>query len=228
MKAGLCGLLIAAIAVTDARAQVVADEACPLYAVDVAAFATCDGDRVAAFNRGIVTPSLLPEAVVPSSKRTALGLYVDARGAHQLKHDNPDRVVLIDVRSRMEVGVAGQPAGVDAHVPLLETILPLRWDDDSGGWAMAPNADFAVEVNRRLERLGVDRNAPIVLLCRAGERSARAADHLAARGYTQAITVVDGFEGDVAPDGRRSVNGWKNTGLPWTAHPLAALVYGAR
>jgi hypothetical protein len=29
------------------RAQVVADEACPKYAVDIAAFATCDGDHVA-------------------------------------------------------------------------------------------------------------------------------------------------------------------------------------
>ena len=228
MKTTLGMVLLAAIAVVDANAQVVGDDACPLYGVDIAAFATCDGDRVAGFNRGILTLALVTEAVVPISKRTALGLYVDARGAHQLKHENPDRVVLIDVRSRMEVGVAGQAASVDAHVPLLDTVLPLRWDDELGGWAMERNPVFAQEVTQRLARLGVDRNTPIVLLSRAGDRSARAADELAALGYTKTISVVDGFEGDVGPDGRRSINGWKNAGLPWTARPLAALVYGAR
>ncbi|MGB3429003.1 MAG: rhodanese-like domain-containing protein [Burkholderiaceae bacterium] len=228
MNTRLCAVLLASIAVVEAKAQVVADEACPLYAVDVAAFATCDGDRVAGFNRGIVTAALLPEERVPISKRTALGLYVDARGAHRLKQDNPDRVVLIDVRSRIEVGVAGQAVSVDAHVPLLDAVLPLRWDDDSGGWAMTPNPQFAAEIAGRLDRLGVGRNAPIVLMCRSGGRSALAADRLAELGYTQAISVIDGFEGDVAPDGRRSINGWKNAGLPWTARPVASIVYGAR
>jgi rhodanese-related sulfurtransferase len=56
----------------------------------------------------------------------------------------------------------------------------------------------------------------VIFICRSGERSARAADELADFGYTTA-TVVDGFEGDLGPDQRRSVNGWKNAGLPWNA-----------
>ena len=38
----------------------------------------------------------------------------------------------------------------------------------------------------------------------------------------QVATVVDGFEGDMQKDpgapgfGRRTINGWKNAGLPWT------------
>jgi rhodanese-related sulfurtransferase len=45
---------------------------------------------------------------------------------------------------------------------------------------------------------------------------------LARAGYDKAYTVVDGFEGDresdpSSPDyGKRTVNGWKNAGLPWT------------
>ena len=35
-------------------------------------------------------------------------------------------------------------------------------------------------------------------------------------GFTRVHSVVDGFEGDMSPQGRRSVNGWKNAGLPWT------------
>jgi rhodanese-related sulfurtransferase len=220
--------LFAALSAARADPVVVGDGACPYHAVDIEAFATCEGDRVAAFNRATLPPVLLPEEAVPLSKRNFSGLYVDARGAHRLKHDNPQAVVLLDVRSRAEVGLTGQPAGVDAHVPYLETALPLRWDDDIGGWAMTKNSRFAAEAAARLALLGVPLDAPVILLCRSGERSARAADELSAAGYTNTVSVVDGFEGDVALDGRRSINGWKNADLPWTARPLATLVYGAR
>lgn len=228
MKAVLAAGMLTVLAVAHADPLVVPDEACPRYAVDIEAFATCDGDRAGAFNRAALSRTLLPESAVPPAKRNFSGLYVDARGAHQLKHDNPARVVLLDVRSRVEVGLTGQPAGVDVHVPYLETAIPLRWDDDANGWAMARNPSFASEVGQRLSVLGVPLDAPVVVLCRAGERSARAADELAAVGYTNTVSVVDGFEGDFGADGRRSINGWKNAGLPWTARPLAALVYGAR
>jgi hypothetical protein len=43
---------------------------------------------------------------------------------------------------------------------------------------------------------------------------------LAGTGYTKVYSVVDGYEGDKAKDGphkgQRTVNGWKNSGLPWT------------
>jgi uncharacterized Zn-binding protein involved in type VI secretion len=39
--------LAGAMGTPTVRAQVVADEACPKYSVDIAAFATCDGDHVA-------------------------------------------------------------------------------------------------------------------------------------------------------------------------------------
>lgn len=228
MKAKLASIVLCTIASSNSGAQVLADEACPLYAVDAAAFASCDGEHAAAFNRVDLGSALLPAASVPASKRGTNGLHVDARHAHQLKNDNPERVMLVDVRSRVEVGIDGLPANVDAHVPYLETVFPLQWDDSSGGWAMARNPSFARDVGERLARFGGDRNTPILLLCRAGEYSARAADELAALGYSRAISVIDGFEGDVGPDGRRSVNGWKNAGLPWTARPLASLVYGVR
>ena len=228
VKKALGVALLATVSVAHADPRVVGDGACPYYAVDIEAFATCEGDRVAAFNRAALAPVLLPEAAVPPSKRHFSGLYVDARGAHRLKQDNPQAVVLLDVRTRAEVGLTGQPAEVDAHVPYLETALPLRWDDDIGGWAMTRNPRFAAEAAAQLARLGVPLDAPVVLLCRSGERSARAADELAAAGYANTVSVVDGFEGDIAQDGRRSVNGWKNAGLPWTARPVATLVYGAR
>ena len=61
---------------------------------------------------------------------------------------------------------------------------------------------------------------PIVIMCRSGSRSAKAANILYDLGYTNVYSVVDGFEGDKAADGpekgHRTVNGWKNAGLAWT------------
>ena len=68
----------------------------------------------------------------------------------------------------------------------------------------------------------------VMLMCRSGEGSTRAADELALRGYAHVVSVTHGFEGDVGPDGRRALNGWKNAGLPWTARVDAALIAGAR
>ena len=60
----------------------------------------------------------------------------------------------------------------------------------------------------------------MLLICRSGDRSARAANLLSQLGYTSVYTVVDGFEGDAVAAGekrgQRIVNGWKNAGLPWS------------
>ena len=62
----------------------------------------------------------------------------------------------------------------------------------------------------------------ILAMCRSGGRSAIAANLLAQAGFTNVYNVVDGMEGDAVKDpdslflGQRLVNGWKNSGLPWT------------
>jgi rhodanese-related sulfurtransferase len=53
-------------------------------------------------------------------------------------------------------------------------------------------------------------------MCRSGDRSARAANLLIDAGFTNVWNQIEGFEGDMSKDGRRTVNGWKNAGLPWT------------
>jgi rhodanese-related sulfurtransferase len=69
-------------------------------------------------------------------------------------------------------------------------------------------------------KTNMDKTSTIILMCRSGDRSARAADLLGKAGYTNVYSVVDGFEGDIAKEGdhkgQRAVNGWKNAGLPWT------------
>jgi rhodanese-related sulfurtransferase len=82
-----------------------------------------------------------------------------------------------------------------------------------------PNPGFATKVARRLDQKGLAKHDAIILICRSGLRSAKAAKFLADLGYTQVFSVPEGYEGDKAESGpqkwQRVVAGWKNAGLPW-------------
>jgi rhodanese-related sulfurtransferase len=79
---------------------------------------------------------------------------------------------------------------------------------------------------------GLGKDAPIIQICRSGNRSSKAADRLQAAGYTKVYSVTDGFEGDTASDGeklgQRVVNGSKNANLPWTYKLDKAKMYFPR
>ena len=65
------------------------------------------------------------------------------------------------------------------------------------------------------------KDAHLIFMCRSGStRSAPAADALYELGYANVYSMVDGFEGGKAKTGQhqgaRVVNGWKNSGLPWS------------
>jgi rhodanese-related sulfurtransferase len=207
-----------------AQTQVVGDEACPKYAVDMAYFATCDGDRVA---RPSVASTLHVTAVapqdVPPLKRTDSGRHVTAAEADRIRQAYPGRFALIDIRSRLEVVYAGQPDAVDIHVPFREPVLPLQWNAASNGPKMQRNPAFVDAVKAELARLDWPDDSILLLLCRSGEMSAIAADALTAAGLPHVFTIVDGFEGDLGASGRRDVNGWKNAGGRWQAQPVARL-----
>lgn len=156
-------------------------------------------------------------ASVPKSKRTTLGLYLSAAQAHAMKSAPASRVLLLDVRTRAEAAYVGMAAGVDALVPYMEhDEFMSDWDPARATFKSSPNSGFAEDVLRLLDERGLGRDTPLILICRSGDRSARAVDRLAAMGLSQVYTVVDGFEGDLDAQGRRHVNGWKNAQLPWS------------
>jgi rhodanese-related sulfurtransferase len=85
---------------------------------------------------------------------------------------------------------------------------------------MERNPDFANDVLAALDAHGLDRSAPVILMCRSGgSRGAPSAETLEGHGLERVYVVVDGFEGSAAtgnPNGPlRVVDGWKNSGLPW-------------
>ncbi len=162
----------------------------------------------------------LPQTITPDQveekKKTKNNKYVDSRHAKQIKEFYQDSVLFLDIRTKAEIAYVGSTSMVDGFVSYMEHEPFMPWSDTQKRFAMEPNADFVKGVAHFLEKKGLSKDAPIILLCRSGDRSAKAADLLLASGYPNAYSVVDGFEGDLSPEGMRTVNGWKNKSLKWS------------
>jgi rhodanese-related sulfurtransferase len=156
------------------------------------------------------------EQTLKVEKRTRLNLYFTAAQARTFLSEHGTESLFIDVRTRGEYMYVGSAEGLDAHIPYMEVSETARWDAKAKRYELEPNSDFLVAVAARAASKGLSKSEPIVLICRSGDRSAKAADLLMQAGYTQVYTVTDGFEGDLDADGRRNVNGWRKLGLPWS------------
>jgi len=107
--------------------------------------------------------------------------------------------VLVDVRTKVEHAFVGHPLGA----------IHVAWKE-APDWQV--NSKFVAEV----EKLVSDKNAPILLLCRSGQRSLDAAKVLEEAGYRRLINIVDGFEGPLDQHNHRgNLGGWRFHGLPW-------------
>lgn len=181
--------------------------------------ATALAGTLCLLSRPGLAQALVDPATLAEPKRTKAGRYLMASevpGFMQAR-GGMGKVLFLDLRTRAEAMYVGMAQGVDALVPFVEhQELMTDWDAQRGIYRLEPLQDFVPEVNRRLAQKGLSKSDVVVLICRSGDRSSRGANRLADDGYTQVWSVVDGFEGDMGKDGRRSVNGWKNAGLPWS------------
>jgi len=171
-------------------------------------------------------------AKLPEAKQTRQGLYLTPQQALEMKKKDP-AVVLVDIRTRAEAMYVGMPSDADALVPYMEhQEIMADWDDKRQMYKLEPNSDFAAEMGRRLAARGLGKGATVILICRSGDRSAKAADLLQTAGYAKVYSVAEGFEGDMAKEGpkagQRAVNGWKNAGLPWSYKLDKAKMYFAQ
>lgn len=175
------------------------------------------------FTLGLLTVSLGTGAALADTpekyRETQLGLYVDAQEAYELMQNN-DSAVLIDVRDPVEIKFTGFATPTDIHVPWLLADRE-RFNAEAQSWPMDKNTDFADQVHAQLEAQGVAPDDPVIVMCRSGStRSAPAADAIHKMGYSEVYSVIDGFEGSQLDEGDstgvRAVNGWRNSGLPWS------------
>lgn len=109
----------------------------------------------------------------------------------------PD-AVLVDVRSQAELDLVGR----------IPDALSIQWAFYPG---MVPNSEFADQL-----QAAVDKNAPVIFMCRTGGRSHGAASMAQQLGYHNAYNMLEGFEGEANEQKQRTlINGWKHAGLPW-------------
>ncbi len=174
---------------------------------------------VAALLFTFIQPAFTAEKPENAKKQTKAGLYLTAKEAYAMKEKLGDKVLFIDVRTPAELVFVGSPVNMDKNIPLL-TLDYTHWDERKGKYKKVFNPDFVSQFDALIHARKLTKDTPIILLCRSGSRSAKAANLLSSHNYSKLYTVVDGFEGDKATKGenkgKRVVNGWKNAGLPWS------------
>ncbi|WP_120520637.1 rhodanese-like domain-containing protein [Arthrobacter celericrescens] len=110
--------------------------------------------------------------------------------------------ILVDVRTEAEWAHIGIPdTKATENDPLF-----IQWNFAGG----IPNGNFVEELKQQAPE---DSNVELIFICRSGQRSISAAIAATQAGFT-AYNVLEGFEGDPDRYGERTVNGWKNRGLP--------------
>jgi rhodanese-related sulfurtransferase len=155
-----------------------------------------------------------PGTSLPKAKQTELGLYVTAREAYDMWEADPERVMILDVRTPEEYLFVGHPT-MAWLVPAFAQSY--AWDGAKGQFPMQLVPDFVERVKAMAKP-----DDTILAMCRSGGRSALAANLLAKAGFTKVYSIVDGMEGDKVDDpesvfdGMPMKNGWKNSGCPWS------------
>lgn len=123
---------------------------------------------------------------------------LSARQAWELMQQQR-QAVLIDVRTKFEHSFIGHP--VDA--------VNIAWKE-LPDWIL--NTNFIAQVMEAVP----NRDTPVLLMCRSGQRSLEAAHALEEVGYTQLINIEGGFEGPLDSNKHRnSISGWRFHDLPW-------------
>lgn len=78
------------------------------------------------------------------------------------------------------------------------------------------NSAFVDRVAEALAPIGASKDSELFFICRSGARSLKAAQAMAAAGYSRCRNVTDGFEGPLDQNRHRGrLGGWKAKGLPW-------------
>jgi rhodanese-related sulfurtransferase len=106
--------------------------------------------------------------------------------------------IIVDTRSEFEHRFIGR-------VPGTRLIEWKRWPSGE------VNPNFVTEL-----REGYEPDDILLLLCRSGVRSHQAGEAAARAGFSRVFNILEGFEGDLDPEGQRGkLGGWRKAGLPW-------------
>jgi len=171
-----------------------------------------------ALSSAVEISTTVTQADVIKKKQSESNKYLTAAQAYSVVKANAGEVLFIDVRTLAEIEFVGWAPMVDAVIPYMSNDFD-EWNEKKKRYLKVISGDFPITFEDLVTSKGFNKDTPIIFMCRSGTRSAKAATLATKLGYTNAYTVIDGFEGDKAKEGKskghRTLNGWKNSGLAW-------------
>ncbi|MCB1984095.1 MAG: rhodanese-like domain-containing protein [Burkholderiales bacterium] len=143
------------------------------------------------------------ESILEKARQRASEMNLSYKGAllpmeaYRVLHESIG-AQLVDVRTRAELDWVGCVPGAKE--------IELRTYP-----GMQPNPDFLGQLIKQ-----VDKQLPVLFICRSGARSSRAAEIATEADFKESYNILEGFEGDKDEKGHRGkTGGWKAAGLPW-------------
>jgi rhodanese-related sulfurtransferase len=164
----------------------------------------------------IVMMLLVPVSALGAEHR----LGITPTETYRLIKEQGGSILFIDVRDPMEIMFTGFTDSVDRNIPLAITD-PFDFNDEHAAFQMNFNKNFIAEVDKALSKKGLKRDSLIITMCRSGgARGLPSAELLLKNGFSKVKFVEHGFQGDIRREGPqrglRTLNGWQNSGLPWS------------
>jgi len=162
----------------------------------------------------------IDKSQVRKKLHTVYGLYLTPNEAYNMKQQQGDKVLLVDVRARAELKYVGATGLIDANIPSRFIDPDFSWSDKVSSYRTRHNDHFIKDFEKLLAKKNLDKETPVILICQSGSRVPKAAASLHEAGFKKVYSQYQGFEGIKAKSGtnkgKRLVNGWKNAGLPWS------------
>jgi len=113
--------------------------------------------------------------------------------------------ILLDVRTLAEWTFVG-----------VTDLSSLKKDAIKIEWKTFPNMEINPFFINEVINACPDKSAPLLSLCRSGQRSIDTSIALTEHGFQKCYNVLEGFEGNTNDDSQRiSKEGWKHRNLPW-------------
>lgn len=162
----------------------------------------------------------IEESKVRESAHTVYGLYLTPHEAFNMKQALGDDVLFIDVRARAELKYTGSTRLIDANIPTRFLDNEFDWSERSETYRSMSNEHFIEDVEKLLSIRKRDKTTPVILMCTSGSKVPNAAEALHEGGFKTVYSLYQGFSGIKSKSGmnkgQRVVQGWKNSGLPWS------------
>jgi len=113
-------------------------------------------------------------ADLDKKKQSESKQYLTAKQAYEVVTKNPSEVLFIDVRTPSEVEFVGWTPLVDAVIPYMNNDFD-EWDEKNSRYTKVINGNFPIVFEALVAAKGINKNSPIIFICRSGTRSSRAA-----------------------------------------------------